>query len=79
MGPAEIVFLAFAITTSLLVFIARYRLIGALIEAIEKFRGGPPAGMHPSPANDLFLLSRRIQRVKASDSEAYCRSGSQPG
>ena len=38
-------------------------MLDALIEAIHKFRGGPPAGMHPSPANDSFLLRKRSRKA----------------
>jgi hypothetical protein len=31
----------------------------AAAEALENFRGGPPTGMHPSPADDSALLRRR--------------------
>jgi hypothetical protein len=31
----------------------------AIIEALQNFRGGPPTGPHPSPADDAFLLRRR--------------------
>jgi hypothetical protein len=37
----------------------RNALIEALNEFINHFRGGPPAPMHPSPANDAFLLRNR--------------------
>ena len=30
-----------------------------IAEALENFRGGPPAGMHPSPADDSVLLLKR--------------------
>lgn len=36
----------------------RTRLVEALIEAINNFRGGPPRPMHPSPANDAALLTK---------------------
>jgi len=37
----------------------RRGVVAALIEALQNFRGGPPTGMHPSPADDAFLSLRR--------------------
>jgi hypothetical protein len=37
-------------------------LLDALIEAIDNFRGGPPTPMHPSPADDGFLLRARHRK-----------------
>ncbi len=31
----------------------------ALADFLQSFRGGPPTGPHPSPADDAFLLRRR--------------------
>ena len=31
----------------------------AAAEALDNFRGGPPAGPHPSPADDGALLRKR--------------------
>jgi len=43
-------------------------MLDALIEGIDdivnSFRGGPPAPMHPSPANDAALLRRRRRKVE---------------
>ncbi|MCU1234333.1 MAG: hypothetical protein JWP63_2300 [Candidatus Solibacter sp.] len=46
-------------TAAVLIVISQRWLVDALIEAIQNFRGGPPTGMHPSPANDGALLRRR--------------------
>jgi hypothetical protein len=40
-------------------------LIDALIEAMNNFRGGPPAGMHPLPADDGALLRKRSRKTAA--------------
>jgi len=37
----------------------RRGVVAALIEALQNFRGGPPSGMHPSPADDAFISLRR--------------------
>ena len=34
----------------------------AVAEALENFRGGPPTGPHPSPANDGALLAKGSRR-----------------
>jgi hypothetical protein len=47
-----------------LIVISQRRLLDALIEAIENFRGGPPTGMHPSPADDSALLRRRSRKAE---------------
>ena len=31
----------------------------AIREALENFRGGPPSGTHPLPADDRLLMLRR--------------------
>jgi len=45
----------------LVVMFTRRWLREAIIEALQNFRGGPPTGPHPSPADDAFLLRRRRQ------------------
>jgi len=42
--------------TSILLF--QRWMVDALIEAINRFRGGPPRPMHPSPAGDVALLRK---------------------
>jgi hypothetical protein len=44
---------------------SRRRLLDALIEAIENFRGGPPTAMHPSPSNDCAVLRGRPRKTEA--------------
>ena len=40
------------------------RLVEALAEAIDRFRGGgPPTPMHPSPAGDNALLRSRSRKL----------------
>jgi hypothetical protein len=57
---------AFAAILAILFF--KRWMLDALLEAIERFRGGgPPTPMHPSPAGDDALLRRR--RVSASSSK----------
>jgi hypothetical protein len=54
-----------AILVALLVVLCyQRRLLDALIEAIDNFRGGPPTPMHPSPANDGALLRRRSRKTE---------------
>ena len=48
----------------LLVLCFQRRLLDALIEAINNFRGGPPTAMHPSPADDGALLRRRSRKTE---------------
>ena len=41
-------------------------MLDALIEEINRFRGGgPPTPMHPSPANDAALLRKRSRKVES--------------
>ena len=55
--------LSSAILVALLVILClQRRLLDALIEAINNFRGGPPTAMHPSPSNDGALLRRKSRR-----------------
>jgi hypothetical protein len=59
MGPIDGNILFSAILAALLVTLCfQRRLLDALIEAINNFRGGPPTAMHPSPADDGALLRR---------------------
>jgi len=61
MATGEAVVLIF--TAALTVICLRDGTAEAVREAIDRFRGGgPPAPMHPSPANDGLLLRRRHQR-----------------
>jgi hypothetical protein len=55
------IFLLAISVASLVILCSHRRLQDALIEAINKFRGGPPPGMHPSPSNDGALLQRRLR------------------
>ena len=43
----------------LVVLFTRRWLRDAIIEALRNFRGGPPTGPHPSPADDAFVVLRR--------------------
>ena len=42
--------------------LVRRRMLDALIDALNNFRGGPPTPMHPSPADDGALLRRRSRK-----------------
>ena len=50
------------LVASLVILCFQRRLLDALIEAIDNFRGGPPTAMHPSPADDGALLRRKSRR-----------------
>ena len=63
MGQIESNVLFSAILVGLLVVLCfQRRLLDALIEAINNFRGGPPTAMHPSPADDGALLRRKSRK-----------------
>lgn len=63
MGQIESTVLLSAILVALLVILCfQRRLLDALIEAINNFRGGPPTAMHPSPSNDGALLRRKFRK-----------------
>jgi hypothetical protein len=52
-----------AILLALLVILCfQRRLLDALIDAINSFRGGLPTAMHPSPSNDGTLLRRKSRK-----------------
>jgi hypothetical protein len=52
-----------AILLALLVILCfQRRLLDALIDAINNFRGGPPTAMHPSPSNDSALLRGKFRK-----------------
>jgi hypothetical protein len=56
--------LLLAVFVALLVTVCSQRwLIDGLREALNNFWGGPPSGMHPSPANDAFFLRRRSPKA----------------
>jgi hypothetical protein len=50
------------LVASLVILCFQRRLLDALIEAIDNFRGGPPTAMHPSPSDDGALLRRKSRR-----------------
>jgi hypothetical protein len=63
MGQIEGTVLFTAIlVASLVILCFQRRLLDALIEAINNFRGGPPTAMHPSPSDDGALLRRKSRR-----------------
>ena len=63
MGQIEGTVLFSAILVALLVILCfQRRLLDALIEAIDNFRGGPPTAMHPSPSDDGALLRRKSRK-----------------
>lgn len=63
MGPVggNILFSAILVV-SLVILCFQRRLLDALIEAINNFRGGPPTAMHPSPSDDSALLRRKSRK-----------------
>jgi len=66
MGQVEGTVLFSAILVALLVILCfQRRLLDALIEAIDNFRGGPPTAMHPSPSNDGALLRRKGRKSES--------------
>ena len=58
----QILFLTILVAL-LVVLCFQRRLLEALIEAIDNFRGGPPTAMHPSPADDGALLRKRSRKT----------------
>ena len=63
MGQVGSEILFSAILLALLVILCfQRRMLDALIEAINNFRGGPPTAMHPSPSDDGALLSRKSRK-----------------
>jgi hypothetical protein len=65
MGPIKGEILFSAILVALLVILCfQRRLLDALIEAIDNFRGGPPTAMHPSPSDDSALLRRPSRKTE---------------
>ena len=63
MGPIGGTILFSTILATLWVILCfQRRLLDALIEAIDNFRGGPPTAMHPSPSDDGALLRRKSRR-----------------
>ena len=61
-GP--VMLLALATLLVVVFFFRRWRLLDALIEELNNFRGGPRPPMHPIPADDGALLRRRSRAVK---------------
>jgi DNA-damage-inducible protein J len=60
MGPiGGTVLFSAILVASLVILCFQRRLLDALIEAIDNFRGGPPTAMHPSPSYDSVLLRRK--------------------
>jgi hypothetical protein len=57
----NILFLAILVAL-LVILCSQRRLLDALIEAINNFRGGPPTAMHPSPSDDSALLRRKSRK-----------------
>jgi hypothetical protein len=61
MNPMDVLFVVLVACA----MIWRRELARAIQDAIDNFRGGPPAGPHPSPANDGALLRRHAHRRDA--------------
>ena len=51
-----------ALMMALAVLCFGHRFADKLIEALNNFRGGPGSPMHPSPANDGWLLRRKRRK-----------------
>jgi hypothetical protein len=64
MGQINSVVVLFLICVAGVALFFRRRMLDALIEAINNFRGGPPTPMHPSPADDGALLRRRSRKIE---------------
>jgi hypothetical protein len=64
MGQSEGSIAVMVFAALLVVLLGQRWLREMVMEAIRNFRGGPPAGMHPSPADDGFLLRRRARKVE---------------
>jgi hypothetical protein len=54
--------LVFALVLAMLLFQRGFR--EAVIEAIDRFRGGPRTPMHPSPAGDVAHLRKPQKTVR---------------
>jgi hypothetical protein len=50
------------LVVSLVILCFQRRLLDAVIEAVNNFRGGPPTAMHPSPSDDGGLLRRKSRK-----------------
>jgi hypothetical protein len=60
-----VLLLVLATLLGLIVFLfRRWRLLDALIEELNNFRGGPGTPTHPSSADDGALLRRRSRRIE---------------
>ena len=53
------------LVASLVILCFQRRMLDALIEVINNFRGGPPTAMHPSPADDGALLRRKARKSES--------------
>ena len=67
MGLIEGSILVVLVGASLAFVCSQRKLLDALIEAIQNFRGLPPAPMHPSPSNDGALLRDGLERLGISE------------
>ncbi len=61
MGQMGVMVFSLILAAMLGVLASQRRLLDALIEAINNFRGGPPTAMHPSPSDDAVLLCKRTR------------------
>ena len=65
MGPiGGTVLFSAILVASLVILCFQRRLLDALIEALNNFRGGPPTAMHPSPSDDAALLRRKSRKTE---------------
>ena len=64
MGQTDVLKLVLMAGLAMMLF-DRARLVEALIEALSRFRGGPPTGMQPAPACDSHILGRKRRRSES--------------
>jgi hypothetical protein len=58
--------LLLALVACVAILCFKRQMVEALVEAIDRFRGGgPPTPMHPSPAGDDALLRIRSKRLES--------------
>jgi hypothetical protein len=63
MGQIGVIIFSLILAAFLLFLLFHRRLLDALIEEMNNFRGGPPTAMHPSPSDDSILLRRPSRKT----------------
>jgi hypothetical protein len=64
MGQTGVIIFSLILAALLILLASQRRLVDALIEAINNFRGGPPTVMHPSPSDDTALLRKPARKTQ---------------